>query len=99
MTSSPSDLHPPPRFQTGRAVTGVLLALVGSLTLAGLVVIGNCSARPCEKLLFELGLATTGLVSATAQGLVLGASGCCGPRSRLREAGATRLSGRPSNTR
>jgi len=72
MTSSQPDFHPPPRFQTGRAVTGLLMAIVGSLTLVGLVVIGNCSARACEKLLFELGLATTGLVSATAQGLVLG---------------------------
>ena len=66
------DLHPPPRFQTGRAVVGLLMAIAGSMTLAGLVVIGNCSARLCEKLLFELGLATTGLVSATAQGFVLG---------------------------
>jgi len=74
MTSSEParDLQTPPRFQTGRAVTGLLMAVVGALTLVGLVVIGNCSARPCEKLLFELGLATTGLVSATAQGFVLG---------------------------
>jgi hypothetical protein len=72
MTSPKPDLNSPPRFQTARAVIGVLLALVGSSMLVGLVVIGNCSARPCEKLLFELGLATTGLVSATAQGLVLG---------------------------
>jgi hypothetical protein len=72
MTSSQPDLHPPPRFQTGRAVAGLLMAIAGSLTLIGLVFIGNCSAPPCEKLLFELGLATTGLVSATAQGFVLG---------------------------
>lgn len=73
MTPSPvHDLRTPPRFRAGRAACGVLMAVVGSLTLVGLVVIGNCSARPCEKLLFELGLATTGLISATAQGLVLG---------------------------
>lgn len=61
-----------PRVRIGRAVTGVLMAIAGSLTLLGLVVIGNCSASLCEKLLFGLGLATTGLVSATAQGFVLG---------------------------
>ena len=72
MTSSESDLQRRQRFQTGRAVIGVLLAVVGSLTLVGLVVIGNCSARLCERLLFGLGLATTGLVSAAAQALVLG---------------------------
>ena len=48
------------------------MAIVGSLTLLGLVVIGNCSGPLCEKLLFRLGLATTGLISAVAQGLVLG---------------------------
>lgn len=72
MTSSQSDLRAPPRFQTGRAVIGLLMAIAGSLTLVGLVVIGNCSARLCEKLLFGLGLATTGLISAAAQGFVLG---------------------------
>ena len=72
MISEPAHDLPPARFRTGRAVCGLLMAVVGSLTLIGLVVIGNCSARPCEKLLFELGLATTGLVSATAQGFVLG---------------------------
>jgi hypothetical protein len=72
MISEPAHDLPPARFRVGRAVCGLLMAVVGSLTLIGLVVIGNCSARPCEKLLFELGLATTGLVSATAQGFVLG---------------------------
>jgi hypothetical protein len=72
MISEPAHDLPPARFRVGRAVCGLLMAVVGSLTLIGLVVIGNCSARLCERLLFGLGLATTGLVSAAAQALVLG---------------------------
>lgn len=55
-----------------RAVLGVIMAVAGSLTLLGLVVIANCSSTFCERAMFTLGLALTGLISAGAQVLVLG---------------------------
>jgi hypothetical protein len=48
------------------------MAVVGSLTLLGLVVIANCTSAFCERAMFNLGLALTGLISAGAQVLVLG---------------------------
>jgi len=55
-----------------KAVLGVIMAVVGSLTLLGLVVIANCTSAFCERAMFNLGLALTGLISAGAQVLVLG---------------------------
>lgn len=53
-----------------REVTGLLMVVVGSLILLGLVVISNDPSPFAEHLLFSLGLALTGLISAGAQFLV-----------------------------
>jgi len=62
---SPRPLRP------ARALVGVLLVLAGSLILAGLVFVTNSRDPALERLMFDLGLALTGLISAAAQGLVL----------------------------
>jgi hypothetical protein len=64
-----------PRPATGRGlreVAGVLMVVAGSLVLLGLVYIGNDPSPASERLMFHLGLALTGLISACAQGLVFG---------------------------
>jgi nicotinamide riboside transporter PnuC len=61
----------PDSFRPMRALAGVVLALAGSLTLTALVFMTNSSAPVWERLMFDLGLALTGLISAIAQTLVL----------------------------
>jgi|GEM_PF-4880072 len=58
--------HPNP----GRAALGVVLALAGSLLLTALVYMTNSTEPSLERLMFQLGLALTGLLSALGQGLV-----------------------------
>ncbi len=49
-----------------------MMVLAGSLVLLGLVFINNDSSPQSEWLSIHLGLALTGLISASAQGLVFG---------------------------
>ncbi|WP_374569990.1 hypothetical protein [Phenylobacterium sp.] len=60
----------PGRPAVARASLGVILTLVGSLTLCLLVWMSNSGAALAQKLMFAMGLALTSLVSATAQALV-----------------------------
>lgn len=53
-----------------RGALGVVLALIGSLLLTGLFLISNSSDPAMERLMFRLGLALAGLLSALGQGLV-----------------------------
>lgn len=78
MTQSPSSDH---RHASGqdtrlgrglREAIGAAMVLAGSLVLLGLVFISNDPSPASERLLFHLGLALTGLISAGAQGLVFG---------------------------
>ena len=62
-------------IRPARALAGLVMVLAGSLILLGLVVVGNCSTELCQKVMFGLGLAQTALISAIAQGLVLGGLG------------------------
>lgn len=62
--------EPPPRHVVSRALTGVVLAIIGSLTLLGLIWISNSDDAALERLMFDLGLGLTSLISASAQALV-----------------------------
>lgn len=55
-----------------REAGGVVMVLAGSLVLLGLVFINNDPSPQSEWLSIHLGLALTTLISAGAQGLVLG---------------------------
>lgn len=70
MHLKPAGGEPPPPGVALRAFTGVVLAVVGSLTLLGLIWISNSDQPALERLMFNLGLALTSLISATAQALV-----------------------------
>jgi hypothetical protein len=70
--SEPRSSDGAPSNRTLREVAGLLMAAVGSLILLGLVVISNDPSPAAEHLLFRLGLALTGLISAVAQLLVFG---------------------------
>ena len=60
----------PHHVPLGRAAAGVALVLAGSLTLFVLVWMSNSSAPGAQKLMFDLGLALTSLISASAQACV-----------------------------
>jgi hypothetical protein len=75
MTSREPSGGPGPKIAPGRGlreVAGVAMVVAGSLVLLGLVYIGNDPSPASERLMFHLGLALTGLISACAQGLVFG---------------------------
>lgn len=55
---------------TGRVLAGVALVLAGSLTLSLLVWMSNSGDSAAERLMFDLGLALTSLISAGAQACV-----------------------------
>jgi len=55
------------RAQVRHAVAGALLFLVGALTIAVLILINNSQDPAAVKVMMDLGLAGTALVSATAQ--------------------------------
>ncbi|WP_334161184.1 hypothetical protein [Phenylobacterium sp.] len=54
----------------GRAALGAVLAVAGSLLLTGLFLVSNSSDPAMEQLMFRIGLALAGLLSALGQGLV-----------------------------
>lgn len=60
----------PHHMPLGRAALGALMVLAGSLTLFVLVWMSNSSAPSAQKLMFDLGLALTSLISAGAQACV-----------------------------
>lgn len=66
--ASPS--HGRRRMPLARAALGVVLVLAGSLTLFVLVWMSNSGAPAAQKLMFDLGLALTSLISAGAQASV-----------------------------
>ncbi len=47
------------------------MVIAGSAAICGLVWIGNGHDRLAQRLMFDLGLAVTGLISASAQVLIL----------------------------
>ena len=58
------------RAQVRHALAGALLFLVGALTIAVLILINNSQNAAAVKVMMDLGLAGTALVSATAQLLI-----------------------------
>lgn len=52
-------------------VLGATMVIVGSAALCGLVWIGNSQNQIAQRLMFGLGLAATGLISASAQVMIL----------------------------
>ena len=64
--------HPSPRRGSAlRSMVGALMVIAGSAAIAGLVWIGNSRDRVAQGLMFDLGLAWTGLISAGAQVFIL----------------------------
>jgi hypothetical protein len=54
-----------------QAVLGLVLVLVGAVTLGGLFVMSNSRAPALENAMISLGLAGSVLISATAQALLV----------------------------
>lgn len=61
----------PQRTSSARLLLGATMAIAGLATICGLVWIGNSHDRLAQRLMFDLGLAVTGLISAGAQVLIL----------------------------
>ena len=64
--------HPSPRRASVlRCVVGAMMVIAGAAAIGALVWIGNSHDRLAQRLMFDLGLAGTGLISAGAQVLIL----------------------------
>ena len=63
--------QPPQGTSAARLLLGATMVIAGSAALCGLVWIGNSHDRLAQRLMFDLGLAVTGLITAGAQVLIL----------------------------
>lgn len=70
--TKPGPRHPSPRRASAlRAWSGAMMVIAGSAAICGLVWIGDSHDRLAQRLMFDLGLAVTGLISAGAQVIIL----------------------------